>query len=127
MKTFRLWLDPDKETPRFKRLAYEKTNVPLADVLQKGIHPWCGDQAHASLPDAFCDLLNATDAFPPGLKEMGYSQEISPATVSYYSNRSSHFEDTLERIRGSVLFAEGLTYPELLGLAKEIGRASCRE
>ena len=40
MKTFRLWLEPDKKVPRFKRLRFEKTEVSVIDVLKKGIHPW---------------------------------------------------------------------------------------
>jgi len=39
METFKLWLEQDTKIPMFKRLAYEKVNVSLADVLTKGIHP----------------------------------------------------------------------------------------
>ena len=62
METFRLWFEEDREIPRFKRLAFEKVTVSIADVLKKGIHPWQGANAHRSLKEHCIKTLCANRA-----------------------------------------------------------------
>ena len=53
MKTYRLWLEPDPTFPRFKRLAFDQVEVPIADVLVKGIHPWQKAESSLTLRSRF--------------------------------------------------------------------------
>ena len=39
MKTYRRFLEPDEQISQLKRLAYEKVDVSLGDVLLRGCHP----------------------------------------------------------------------------------------
>ena len=72
METFRLWLEPDKKVPRFKRLQFEKAEVSVADVLKKGIHPWQGADAHRTLGEKSVDVLNSDEMKPTELAQFNY-------------------------------------------------------
>jgi len=127
MKTFKLWLEPDRDIPRFKRLAFEQVDVPIADVLRRGIHPWQGADKHPSLKEKFVEVLNGDDVKSAELDQMGYCHEVDYARHTYSSygahypekSNNSPFEETLERVRTSVFFVDGLTYGELLRISKE--------
>ena len=57
LKTFRFWLEPDRDFPMFQRLAWERVEVSIRDVLMGGVHPWIekadGTDVHPSLIDGF--------------------------------------------------------------------------
>jgi len=120
MQTFRLWLEKDTDIPRFKRLAFEKVKVPIADVLRRGIHPWMGGDVHPSLNDKFAEILNADRMKIAELAQFGYCNEAYCSRSSYsYREENSPFQTTLQHIRESVRFVERLSYAELLEIAKE--------
>ena len=122
MQTYRLWLEADKEIPRFKRLRFAKTEVPIGDVLRKGIHPWQGDQMCPSLKDKVLEVLNAEEMKPAEFEKQGYCCELSrPGENDYYNynDRSCKFEKTLRTISEHVCFVEALTYQDLLSIAWE--------
>ena len=122
--TFKLWLEPDTEIPRFKRLRWQQIEVPVADVLLQGVHPWMSGDKHYSLPDAFLRRLNDEAAKVPGLLPFNLCWDVlAPIYHSYGygydQERRTKFERTLETLRKDVVFVDGLTYPELLEIAKE--------
>ena len=119
METFRLWFEEDREIPRFKRLAFEKVLVSIADVLKKGIHPWQGANVHRSLKEKFVEVLNSGEMKPAELGQFGYCADVSCVVSSYDWQKESQFEETLERARDGVYFVESLSYMELLEIAKE--------
>jgi len=119
MKTFRLWLEEDRQVPRFKRLRFEKVTVSIADVLRKGIHPWQGANVHRSLKEKFVEVLNSGEMKPAELAQFGYCADVSCVVSSYPWQNESQFEETLERIRDGVYFVDRLSYVELLEIAKE--------
>ena len=122
MQTYRLWLEADKEIPRFKRLRFAKAEVPIGDVLRKGIHPWQGDQMCPSLKDKVLEVLNAEDMKPAEFEKQGYCCELSrPGENDYYNynDHSCKFEKTLKSIAEHVCFVEALTYQDLLSIAWE--------
>jgi len=119
METFRLWLEQDRQVPRFKRLWFEKVPVSIADVLRKGIHPWQGADVHRSLKEKFVEVLNSGEMKPAELGQFGYCADVSCVVSSYPWQNESQFEETLERIRDGVYFVDKLSYVELLEIARE--------
>ena len=117
MKTFRLWLEPDKEIPQFKRLAYERVDVPIADVLLRGIHPWTEGEENRSLNQRFMAILNDDVSKLPELVEFSYCGDLS-CTVRSYNNKMPAFQENLERIKNGIYFVGELSYVELLAIAK---------
>ncbi len=118
MKTFKLWLEPDQEIPRFKRLTFKIVEVPLADVLTKGIHPWQPPYDRDKLWESFIKILNSQDFKPKELEQFSYCEDIREPHASYYHNDSA-FEETLRRLQESIYFIDSLSYTELLEIAKE--------
>ena len=124
LQTFKLWLEPDKEIPRFKRLQWRVVEVPIADVLLQGIHPWMGEDKHYSLPDAFMRRLNDETSKVAGLLPFNLCWDVSAPNAYGYGyphsqNRRSKFEQTLEMVQKEIVFVDALKYPELLEIAKE--------
>lgn len=119
METFRLWIEDDPEIPCFKRLAYEKVNVSLADVITRGIHPLEAETTHTTLGERFVQILNSDDLKPEEMARADFCHDISHVGYYFYFHDSSRFEETLERIKGSIYFVEELSYMELLTLARE--------
>lgn len=119
METFRLWFEEDREIPRFKRLAFEKVTVSIADVLKKGIHPWQGANVHRSLKEKSVEVLNSGEMKPAELAQFGYCADVSCVVSSYSWQNESQFEETLERVRDGVYFVDSLSYVELLQIARE--------
>jgi hypothetical protein len=119
METFRIWLESDKEIPQFKRLIYEKVDVPLSDVITRGIHPNLAENTNKTLGDRFAKILNKDEFKIEELAEAHYCQDVShTGYYAYYFNKSP-FEETLNQIRCHVYFVDNLSYLELLTLAKE--------
>ena len=119
METFRFWLEDDQEIPWFKRFRFKKAQVPLADVLTKGVHPWQGPDAHRSLPEKFVNVLNSDEFKLPEIEQFDHCRDFHYSTCgsSYY--QTSAFEDVLSRISKGIYFVKEISYAELLELAKE--------
>ena len=128
LRTFKLWLEPDEDVPRFKRLHWRIVETPVADVLLQGIHPWMGEEKHYSLPEAFLGRLNDEASQVAGLLPFNLCWDVSaPNSFSYgygYDRKKqTRFEQTLEMVQKEIVFVDALTYPELLEIAKERLRA----
>ncbi len=127
LKTFRFWLEPDRQFAQFKRLAWELVEVSIRDVLTGGVHPWStnsnGTDVHPSLVDAFVEQLNVPAAKVAELASFGYGHDVT-AQQGYYYDKKTRFERTLEYIQKDVCFVEGLTYLQLLDIAKRRLRES---
>jgi len=122
LTTFRLWLEPDAQFPIFKRLAWERVEVSIRDVLIGGVHPWTtnqdGTDVHPSLIDAFLQRLNDEGAKVAELESFGYCHDVS-AQQGYYYEKKTRFERTLEHIQRNVYFADDISYLQLLDIAKQ--------
>jgi len=119
METFKLSLEPDKEIPQFKRLNYEKVQVPIALILTKGIHPWQGAHIHRSLEEKFVEILNNKEMKIAELDKFNYCSDMSVNTPYYCYYSSSPFEETLKDIKEQIYFVKELSYVELIKIAKE--------
>ncbi|NUM53466.1 MAG: hypothetical protein HUU46_07470 [Candidatus Hydrogenedentes bacterium] len=123
LQTFRFRLEPDPEIPRFKRLHWELVDVPIADVLTRGVHPWDPDK-HPSILDAFVQRMNCEEAKVTDLVPMGHSHDIiADSGYIWIDKSSSKFQRTLKAVQEGIYFVVGLSYVELLGIAKERLRA----
>ncbi len=119
METFRFWLENDTEIPRFKKLKFQKVKVPLADVLTRGIHPWQDASDRDRLSEKFIQVLNSDDFKPREMEQFKYCEDVSISPSRFYYRESSQFEETLARVSEGVHFVDGLSYTELLQIAKE--------
>ena len=120
METYRLWLKPDAEIAGFQRLQYEKVEVAIADVLQKGIHPWLDIKDRSNLKDKLVEVINSPDLKIPQLAEMGYCEDVSEIGQShFYRGVAAEFEAFLQEVQRYVYFVERLNFMDLLTLAKQ--------
>ena len=119
METFKLWLEKDSQIPRFKRLAFKKVSVHIADVLKKGIHPWERAYVQGALMEKVVEVLNTDELKLPELAQSGYCGDVSCVTTGYTWQDTSPFEETLQRIKECVYFVESLPYVELLEIARD--------
>ncbi len=115
MKTFKLWLEPDSEIPEFKRLGFAVVDVPVADVLLRGIHPW--DGKNDSLQDQVTAMVNNPAMKPAELAPLGYCEDVHGPSIRYSYDERTRFELSLERIRDSIYFVRSLSFQRLLSLA----------
>jgi hypothetical protein len=118
LQTFTFWLEPDPEIPRFKRLHWKLADVPIADVLLHGIHPWMGPNHHPTLPTRLAELLNVETAKIADLVSMGHGYDLLSYTGYSWHDRCP-FQQLLQTVRDDVYFVEDLTYLELLDIAKQ--------
>jgi len=118
MYTYKLWLEPDEQIPQFKRLAFEKIDVSVSDVLLKGIHPWTSKTVSHNVINKVIEILNSDEMILAELKEFDYCYEFNNSSDDYYHQQISRFEKVLNNIKESIFFVENLTYPELLSIAK---------
>jgi len=119
MKTIKLWLEQDPQAPMFHRLRHEWAEVPLRDILLKGIHPWQGPHVHVSLCEAFAERVNASAVKLRELESHGYCADLSGG-CGYYYRYNSRFERLLSQVGEGILFVEdGFGYEQLLQLARE--------
>ena len=118
MKTMRLWLEADGELPMMRRLRYAWAEVPLREVLVRGIHPWQGPHAHPSLLDAMMARLNDPGVKPGELAAHGHCPDLRPGPAYYpYAGRSP-LERFLEQVAGRTYFVEpAFGYSQLVSLA----------
>lgn len=126
MKTeaYRLYLEKDKDIPRFKKLNFKKEKISLTKVLTEGIHPHllCHDRygTHRShLVETILKILNQDEFRLKDIKDLGYCYEIGAWTSSYYyGSEEERLEENLGRIRQCIYFVEKLSFEELLEIAK---------
>lgn len=118
MNTFKLWFEPDTEIPAFKRLRFEATDVPLKDILHRGIHPdWIrASRALSSLKNRLYGILNQDAMKIPQLDSLGYCQKIAESNYYYLCY---DLTSVLRRIEKSVLFIDDIDYPQLIEHAAE--------
>ena len=119
MKTYRLRLEPDPEIPRLQMLAVDIVEVPIVDVLQRGIHPVWTFEDPATLQEAFVERLNAVDVKLPHLEQLDYCGNIDALTQARYYQGKSPFQQLVEHLNHGVRFVTGLTYVDLLNMAKD--------
>ena len=119
MKTFRLWLEPDDQIPQFRRLAYELADVPIADVLLRGIHPWIEAEENSSLNVKLMEILNSDESKPPELRQFNLCSNLSCTALRYNYSPMPAFQENLERIKKNVYFIGDLGYGNLISIAKQ--------
>ncbi|MFC1601261.1 hypothetical protein ACFL34_02830 [Candidatus Sumerlaeota bacterium] len=121
MKTYKLWLEQDKDIPRFKRLNFKKVDAPLADVLNKGIHPLLAEGGRHYVGEKVVAALNESELMPIELAQCGYCSDVSEIAYNVYgqNDHDSLLDQTLRRIRQALYFAGALSYVELLAIAKQ--------
>ena len=122
LETFRLWLEPDRDIPQFRRLRWGTTHVPIQDVLLNGIHPSNGVDQHSTLGEAVLRIINEESALVPELVQFGYSSEVN-VNSGYTWEKTSRFTRVIEAIHDGTCFVDDLPYLELLNTAKEIMRS----
>lgn len=118
MQTYQLWLENDPSISELKKIVFALTEVDIKDVLENGVHPWSERNANKGLAEAFNGRLNDDRHKIPGLKELGYCEDIKVYGRDYYHDGNSQFESHLERLNQQVRFVDNLTFPQLLELAK---------
>jgi hypothetical protein len=133
MKAYRLFFEPDRAVPQFKRLRFEEVEVPLRDVRTRGCHPvgachWRGspkrDTSHAA--EAVVNRLNEDDARVSVLKDFGYSHDLHttspPSRYAYggsWQYREPSLADQLRALGKEVYFVRDLAFKELFKIAWE--------
>jgi len=122
--TYRLELRPDTEIPQFKRLWWEKVEVPLEEVFHQGIHPHSvvvrsQGRDHTGAATVILERLNAEDAYIADLKAHSLGCEISCNNGGYYGYGSTvdDLERLFQQVSQSVYFVDGLTYEQLVEAA----------
>jgi hypothetical protein len=117
LQTFKLWLEPDRDFPQFRRLRWATVAVSIQDVLLRGVHPWSGPDKHPTLPEAVLRNVNEETARLPELVQFGYCSDVN-VLFGYACDKPSKFDRALQAIHEHVCFVDDLTYLELLDIAK---------
>jgi len=121
LQTFKLWLEPDRDIPQFRRLRWAIEAVSIRDVLLHGVHPWVGSNKHYNLPDTILRVVNDPTGHIPELEQFHYCPDIMTPS-GYAWDKPSKFERTLHVIRENMYFVDNLSYLELLDIAKAMLR-----
>ena len=122
LQTFKLWLEPDRDIPQFRRLRWAIEAVSIRDVLLHGVHPWVGSNKHYNLPDSVLKVVNDPVGHIPELEQFHYCPDIMTPS-GYAWDKPSRFERTLHVIRENMYFVDNLSYLELLDIAKAMVRS----
>ena len=122
LQTFKLWLEPDRDIPQFRRLRWATVGVSIQDVLLHGVHPWSGPDKHHTLCEAMLRIVNEEAVRLPDLVQFGYCADVNVYS-GYAWEKPSKFERVLEAIRGQTYFVDDLSYLELLNIAKAMLRS----
>lgn len=119
MRSYRLWLEPDNTFPQFFRLCCEDIEVPVADVVMKGVHPFQEQEYTTRVMDKFLDLLNDESHEAVNLSRFGYSDEFHWTSSGHaYTGNLSQFQGLLKVVHESIFFVDdSLTYEEVLKIA----------
>ncbi len=120
LQTVRLWLEPDRDVPLFKRLRWERVDVPLRDVLLQGIHPVSGLEGSRLLSEKLLDAVNADTVRIPELEKFGHSGELNISLFVVHGwNRPAGIDRVLREVGDGLRFVTGdLTYLQLLEAAR---------
>jgi hypothetical protein len=121
LQTFKLWLEPDRDIPQFRRLRWATVSVSIQEVLLRGVHPWSGPDKHSTLCEAMLRIVNEEAVRPPNSVQFGYCADVSVLS-GYAWEKPSRFERVLEAIRGQTYCVDDLSYLELLNIAKTMLR-----
>ena len=122
MKSYRLWFQRDRDFPTFMRFRYEEVDVPLRDVLTKGVHPFelTTDVYHrdvSMLSQRLIKEANEKRHLVPELAQLGYCPQLSePPRYSYEETKLDHM---LKSLSEYVFYVERLSYTELLDIARK--------
>jgi hypothetical protein len=122
LQTFKLWLEPDRDIPQFRRLRWATVSVSIQDVLLNGVHPWSGPDKHSTLCEAMLRIVNEEAVRLPDFVQFGYCPDVSVLS-GYAWEKPSRFERVLEAIRGQTYCVDDLSYLELLNIAKTMLRS----
>jgi len=121
MKTYKLWLEPDPLIPEFKRLRFAEVDVPVQEIIRRGIHPKSMEQDfHPS--DSFglntltTEILNDKGMKISGLVEFGYCENISEESSYFYGR--NNFEINAKKISENTCFTDDLDYSKLIAIAR---------
>ncbi len=117
LQTFKLWLEPDRDIPQFRRLRWAAESVSVQDVLLTGVHPWSGPDKHSTLPEAMLRNVNEETARLPELVQFGYCGDVNVLS-GYAWDKPSRFDRVLQAIHEHVYFVDDLSYLDLLNIAK---------
>jgi len=122
LQGIKLWLEPDHLIPVFLRLRTRAVDVPIVDVLLKGIHPesaiviggdWC--QAGELLAQK---LNQERFRFDP-LSVHRLNSDIVPLKNGFHHDRRTGLQRGIESVCSSVYFAERADYSLILERAIE--------
>jgi len=121
MKAYKLWLEQDPDIPEFRRLRFEEIEVPVQDILRRGIHPASmlidnRRREGSKLNERITDILNGSEMKIAGLAEFGYCEDISEHR-SFYRERDD-FESNARKIAECICFMDKLDYATLLSIAR---------
>ena len=119
MKTYKLRFKPDPDIPVFKRLHIEEVDLPIQDIISRGIHPESMNHEPsyrelASLRSRIYQILNDTDHKIAELTVLGYGEDQKEPTY-YYSYQD--LASSLDRIAKGIIFVEDINYSKLVELA----------
>jgi hypothetical protein len=122
LQTFKLWLEPDRDFPQFRRLRWATVSVSVQDVLLTGVHPWSGPDKHSTLPEAMLRNVNEETARLPELVQFGYCGDVNVLS-GYAWDKPSRLDRVLQAIHEHVYFVDDLSYLDLLNIAKTMLRS----
>jgi len=123
LKTLTLQLIPDAVFPMFQRMQFHEVEVPIDDVVMRGVYPWSGDSAgydkHPSLVDKFLFELNQSGVKLPELAEHGWCHDVYSSHDAYsYINKRPRFTRLLLELQQRMYFVKKMSYRELLEIAR---------
>jgi hypothetical protein len=123
LKSIQFRLESDEDFPMFQRLAWEKADLSIRDVLTQGIHPFFDTPKEndrcPSLSEALFLRVNDSMVRIPALEEFGYCHDVNKTTsLYYYQGNKNRFSRMMEVIQQQVLFVDNLSYLQLLDIAK---------
>lgn len=133
MRAYRLFFEPDRAVPQFRRLRFEEVDVPLRDVLTRGCHPagaCCrrgeGRRDSSNVAEAVVAKLNEDDARVAALKDFGYSHDLHttcpPSRYAYggsWQYRDPSLAEELRALGKELYFVRDLSFRELFVVAWE--------
>lgn len=124
MLTYKLWLEQDKDIPRFKRLHFKEVEVPIIKLMKEGIHPYgalkeetYGDPSH--IVEKILSIINNNEFFPKELAQFEYCHEIERCSYNYFYESESKLDANLNYIKENIYFVGDIPYLELIKIAKE--------
>ena len=121
MKAFKIRFEQDPDISVFKRLHYEEVDVPLKEIIQRGIHPnsmnhETPDRELASFRNRMHEILNNEEHKFIDLIGLGYGEDFKESMYYYsYYDLTSY----LAKIAKSIIFVEDLDYPKLIEFATQ--------